>query len=118
MTRGDDATAAESASGASEDTADEFAGLGYEQARDELTTIVRALEAGGATLEESLALWERGEALAAVCRRWLDGAAARLDAAARRHATTSDTTGSDTTRGQTVGDTTAGDNTATSKRSS
>ncbi len=55
--------------------------LGYEQARDELIDVVRRLEAGGTTLEESLALWERGEALAKVCRRWLDGARARLDAA-------------------------------------
>ncbi|MFE0193419.1 exodeoxyribonuclease VII small subunit [Streptomyces sp. NPDC059008] len=55
--------------------------LGYEQARDELIEVVRSLEAGGTTLEESLALWERGEALAQVCRRWLDGARARLDAA-------------------------------------
>ncbi|MEV5592869.1 exodeoxyribonuclease VII small subunit [Streptomyces sp. NPDC052496] len=55
--------------------------LGYEQARDELIEVVRSLEAGGTTLEESLALWERGEELAKVCRRWLDGARARLDAA-------------------------------------
>jgi|GEM_PF-240937 len=55
--------------------------LGYEQARDELIDVVRRLEAGGATLEESLALWERGEELARVCRRWLEGARARLDAA-------------------------------------
>ncbi|MER5992455.1 MULTISPECIES: exodeoxyribonuclease VII small subunit [Streptomyces] len=55
--------------------------LGYEQARDELIEVVRRLEAGGTTLEESLALWERGEELARVCRRWLDGARARLDAA-------------------------------------
>ncbi|GHG79857.1 exodeoxyribonuclease VII small subunit [Streptomyces griseocarneus] len=55
--------------------------LGYEQARDELIDVVRRLEAGGTTLEESLALWERGEELARVCRRWLDGARARLDAA-------------------------------------
>ncbi|MDF3292054.1 MULTISPECIES: exodeoxyribonuclease VII small subunit [Streptomyces] len=55
--------------------------LGYEQARDELVDVVRRLEAGGSTLEESLALWERGEELAKVCRRWLDGARARLDAA-------------------------------------
>ena len=54
--------------------------LGYEQARDELIDVVRRLEAGGSTLEESLALWERGEELAKVCRRWLDGARARLDA--------------------------------------
>nr|WP_165988877.1 exodeoxyribonuclease VII small subunit [Streptomyces sp. YIM 98790] len=56
-------------------------GLGYEQARDELIEVVRRLEAGGATLEESLALWERGEELARICRHWLEGARARLDAA-------------------------------------
>ena len=54
----------------------------YEQAREELDDIVRRLEAGGATLEESLALWERGEALAQICQEWLDGARARLEAAA------------------------------------
>ncbi len=53
----------------------------YEAARDELTEVVRRLEAGGATLEESLTLWERGEELARVCQGWLDGAKARLDAA-------------------------------------
>ena len=54
----------------------------YEQARDELVDVVRRLEAGGTTLEESLALWERGEAAGAqVCQRWLDGARTRLDAA-------------------------------------
>ncbi|MGF1432496.1 exodeoxyribonuclease VII small subunit [Kitasatospora sp. LaBMicrA B282] len=55
--------------------------LGYEQARDALMEVVRRLETGGTTLEESLALWERGEQLAKVCQRWLDGARARLDAA-------------------------------------
>ncbi|SEK27397.1 exodeoxyribonuclease VII small subunit [Streptacidiphilus jiangxiensis] len=55
--------------------------LGYEQAREELLDVVRRLETGGGTLEESLALWERGEELARVCERWLDGARARLDAA-------------------------------------
>jgi exodeoxyribonuclease VII small subunit len=55
--------------------------LGYEQARDELLDVVRRLEAGGVTLEESLALWERGEQLAAICQTWLDGARARLEAA-------------------------------------
>ncbi|MFB6816368.1 exodeoxyribonuclease VII small subunit [Streptomyces sp. NPDC056347] len=55
--------------------------LGYEQARDELIEVVRRLEAGGTTLEDSLALWERGEELAKVCRHWLEGARARLDAA-------------------------------------
>jgi exodeoxyribonuclease VII small subunit len=54
---------------------------GYEEARAELVEVVRALEAGGTTLEESLALWERGERLATVCQEWLDGARARLDAA-------------------------------------
>ena len=55
--------------------------LSYEQARAELVTVVEKLEAGGSTLEESLALWERGEQLAAVCQQWLDGARAKLDAA-------------------------------------
>jgi exodeoxyribonuclease VII small subunit len=56
---------------------------GYEQARDELVEIVRRLEAGGVTLEESLKLWERGEELAKICQDWLDGARAKLEAAAR-----------------------------------
>ena len=51
----------------------------YEEAREELVDVVRRLEAGGTTLEESLALWERGEELARVCQRWLDGARERLD---------------------------------------
>jgi len=55
--------------------------LSYEQARDELVAVVAALESGGVALEESLALWERGEALAARCQEWLDGARRRLDAA-------------------------------------
>ena len=53
----------------------------FEQARDELTDVVRSLEAGGTTLEESLALWERGEALALICQQWLDATRTRLDAA-------------------------------------
>jgi exodeoxyribonuclease VII small subunit len=53
---------------------------GYEEARDELVEIVRRLEQGGLSLEESLSLWERGETLAAACQAWLDGARARLDA--------------------------------------
>ncbi len=53
----------------------------YEVARDELVEVVRQLEAGGASLEESLALWARGEELAGVCQQWLDGAKAQLDAA-------------------------------------
>ena len=59
--------------------ADPLDDLSYEQARDELLDVVRRLEAGGTSLEESLALWERGEALADRCQRWLDGARARLD---------------------------------------
>lgn len=53
----------------------------YEQAREELTDIVRRLEAGGLTLEQSIELWERGEKLAAVCEEWLQGARVRLAAA-------------------------------------
>ena len=53
----------------------------YEQARDKLAAVVKRLEAGGLTLEQSLELWERGERLAAVCGEWLDGARARLAAA-------------------------------------
>ena len=55
--------------------------LSYEQARDELAGVVRRLEAGGLTLEQSLDLWERGEELAAICSEWLDGARARLTTA-------------------------------------
>ena len=55
--------------------------LSYEQARDELAGVVKQLEAGGLTLEQSLDLWERGERLAAICSEWLDGARARLTAA-------------------------------------
>ncbi|HEX5495016.1 MAG TPA: exodeoxyribonuclease VII small subunit [Mycobacteriales bacterium] len=61
--------------------------LGYEQARDELADVVRRLEAGGLTLEESLGLWERGEHLAEVCQSWLDGARERLAAAVRERET-------------------------------
>ena len=57
------------------------AGPAYEAARDERADVVRRLEQGGTTLEESLALWERGEELARTCQAWLDGAKARLDAA-------------------------------------
>jgi exodeoxyribonuclease VII small subunit len=55
--------------------------LSYEQARDELVALVQRLESGGAPLDESLALWERGEQLATICQSWLDGAKARIDAA-------------------------------------
>ncbi|MDX5318365.1 MAG: exodeoxyribonuclease VII small subunit [Actinomycetes bacterium] len=52
----------------------DIATLSYEAARDQLVEVVRTLEAGNVPLEESLALWERGEALAAHCQSWLDGA--------------------------------------------
>lgn len=54
---------------------------GFEQAREELASIVGRLEAGGLSLEESLALWQRGEEVAAVCTKWLDEARERLRAA-------------------------------------
>ena len=55
--------------------------LSYEDAREQLVGIVTRLETGGASLEESLALWERGEALAKRCEQWLEGARKRLAAA-------------------------------------
>nr|WP_255376298.1 exodeoxyribonuclease VII small subunit [Demequina sp. NBRC 110054] len=59
-------------------TTDDVAGMAYEDARDELIAIVARLEAGETTLEESLGLWERGEALAARCQDLLDGARERI----------------------------------------
>jgi exodeoxyribonuclease VII small subunit len=61
--------------------APDVASLSYEQARDELVQVVSRLETGGEALETSLARWERGEALAARCQEWLDGARERLAAA-------------------------------------
>jgi exodeoxyribonuclease VII small subunit len=61
--------------------APDVATLSFEQARDELAKVVAELEQGAPTLEHSLALWERGEALAARCEEWLRGAKQRLDAA-------------------------------------
>jgi exodeoxyribonuclease VII small subunit len=58
--------------------------LSYEQAREELITIVQRLESGGVPLEESLALWERGEQLATICQAWLDGAKAKIEAARQK----------------------------------
>ncbi|MEO5875453.1 MAG: exodeoxyribonuclease VII small subunit [Streptosporangiaceae bacterium] len=55
--------------------------LSYEKARDELADVVKRLETGGLTLEESLSLWERGERLSGICEDWLEGARARLAAA-------------------------------------
>jgi exodeoxyribonuclease VII small subunit len=63
----------------------------YEQARDKLTAVVKRLESGGLTLEQSIELWERGEELAAICAEWLDGARARLAAAIARQQVSSET---------------------------
>lgn len=63
---------------------------GFEQARDELTELVKRLEAGGLTLEQSLRLWERGEQLATICEEWLEGARARMATALARQEETGD----------------------------
>lgn len=55
--------------------------LDYEQARDQLADVVAKLEAGGLSLEDSLALWERGEALAKICDQHLAGARERIEKA-------------------------------------
>lgn len=64
----------------------DVAAMSYEQARDELVKVVGDLEQGAVTLEESMALWERGEALAAQCENWLTGARKRLDDAIKAKA--------------------------------
>ncbi|GAA3697545.1 exodeoxyribonuclease VII small subunit [Zhihengliuella alba] len=79
MTETPDAARTEAAP--TDDPNTDVAQLSYEQAREELIAVVSQLEAGGATLEQSLALWERGEALAARCEAWLEGARRRLEAA-------------------------------------
>jgi exodeoxyribonuclease VII small subunit len=66
--------------------------LSYEAARDELIAIVSKLEAGGLGLEESLKLWERGEAVAAICQERLEGVRKRLEAAGQDAAADSDET--------------------------
>ena len=75
------AAAADRPSGTPRAADGEGARLPYEQARDQLTELVKRLEAGGLTLEQSLELWERGERLATICEEWLEGARARLAAA-------------------------------------
>ena len=72
---------AENTSPAAKASAEDLDALNYEEAREELMAVVGRLEAGGASLEESLALWERGEALAQRCEEWLEGARRRLAAA-------------------------------------
>jgi exodeoxyribonuclease VII small subunit len=65
----------------------------YEEARDELIAVVQRLETGGTSLQESIELWERGEELATICQRWLDGARARLDAVMAETAEPGDSSG-------------------------
>jgi len=64
---------------------DDIAEMSYEVARDELVQVVSQLEQGQVTLEESILLWERGEALATRCEQWLDNARERLDRAREQH---------------------------------
>jgi exodeoxyribonuclease VII small subunit len=78
---GEAAAAAAAGADAAEAGGRAEAALGYEQARAALDEVVHRLESGGLSLEESLALWERGERLADVCQAWLEGARHRLDAA-------------------------------------
>jgi exodeoxyribonuclease VII small subunit len=75
------AKSAAKSDGAANGAGSEGVRIPYEKARDELTDLVKRLEAGGLTLEQSLELWERGERLAAICEEWLEGARARLAAA-------------------------------------
>ena len=82
----DEAAAGQQAAGrpAASPAAGQAPRLPYEKARDELTELVKRLEAGGLTLEQSLELWERGERLADICAEWLEGARARLATAMAR----------------------------------
>ncbi len=67
----------------------------YEEARDELIAVVQKLETGGTSLQESIGLWERGEELAQICQRWLDGARGRLDAVLQGNASAAEPSESD-----------------------
>ena len=79
--------------------------VSYEDARDELIAVVQRLETGGTSLQESIELWERGEELAKICQRWLDGARARLDAVMDTRTTDRDGSNKDgTTPAGPVGD--------------
>jgi exodeoxyribonuclease VII small subunit len=78
--------------------------LDYETARDALAEVVAKLEAGNLTLEESLALWERGESLAQVCRTRLDGARARVEAVLHGAAAAGENASDSTERGTSKGD--------------
>ncbi|MBB3036044.1 exodeoxyribonuclease VII small subunit [Hoyosella altamirensis] len=78
-------TETESAGPAGVDGRADVSALGYEQARDELVEVVRNLERGGLDLDTSIALWERGEALADRCEQHLAGARQRIETAIARH---------------------------------
>jgi exodeoxyribonuclease VII small subunit len=79
MSAGEEATDGQQPAPAPTPELDDIKDLGYEEARDELITIVARLEGGQLGLEESMALWQRGEALAEHCSTWLDAAAAKLE---------------------------------------
>jgi exodeoxyribonuclease VII small subunit len=72
---------AEAKSSAKSSQENDLTALGYEQARDQLVAVVRELETGGLSLEESLTLWEKGESLAKICEKHLEGARERIEAA-------------------------------------
>ena len=57
----------------------EIAKLSYEEARDELQSVVSQLEQQNVSLDASMTLWERGEALAKHCESFLTGARKKLD---------------------------------------
>jgi exodeoxyribonuclease VII small subunit len=73
-----DATVTSDGTVAADDANADVAGMSYEAARDELVDIVARLEGGQVGLEDSMGLWQRGEALAAHCAKWLDEAEAKL----------------------------------------
>ena len=75
-----DAAGSPDTAGSPADASADIASMSYEQARDELVDIVARLENGESGLEESMGLWQRGEALAAHCASWLDRAEARITA--------------------------------------
>jgi len=77
----DSSKAGSSGTASDRDDLAEIAGFGYERARDELVNVVKMLEQGGLDLDDSLALWERGEALADRCEEHLAGARRRVEAA-------------------------------------
>jgi len=78
------------ATSADDNTLAEIATFGYERARDELVGVVKMLEQGGLDLDDSLALWERGEALANRCEEHLAGARQRVEDALSHSATDRD----------------------------